>query len=39
MLQAIAAQLNEGGETTRQGAAFTAMTVKRILDRVQVAAN
>ncbi len=32
-LQAIADHLNEGGETTRGGADFTAMTVKRILDR------
>ena len=37
VLQAIATQLNEGGETTRRGAAFTAMTVKRIIDRARVA--
>lgn len=33
-LQAIAEHMNESGENTRQGAAFTAMTVKRIIDRV-----
>ena len=38
-LQAIADHLNESGETTRQGAPFTAMTVKRILDRVAIAAE
>lgn len=30
---AIAIQLNEQGETTRQGMAFQAMTIKRIVDR------
>ena len=34
-LQAIAEHMNENGENTRQGAAFTAMTVKRILDRTR----
>jgi DNA invertase Pin-like site-specific DNA recombinase len=34
-LQAIAEHINESGESTRGGAAFTAMTVKRILDRVR----
>lgn len=36
---AIAAELNAAGELTRRGAAFTATTVKRILDRAGAAAG
>lgn len=35
-LRAIAARLNEAGHVTRTGAAWTHMTVKRILDRASV---
>jgi DNA invertase Pin-like site-specific DNA recombinase len=38
-LQAIAEHMNENGETTRQGAPFTAMTIKRIIDRARVAST
>lgn len=38
-LASIAAELNAAGELTRRGAAFTPMTVKRILDRADTAAG
>lgn len=38
-LAAIAGELNGAGEVTRQGAAFTPMTVKRILDRATADAS